>query len=47
LLGNAKEFSTFTKGLADTPNGYAGLKKVVSPFILRRLKTDKAFPISP
>ncbi len=42
LLGNAKEFSTFTKGLADDPNGYAGLRKVVSPFILRRLKTDKS-----
>ena len=42
LLGNAKEFSTFTKGLADEPNGYAGLRKVVSPFILRRLKTDKS-----
>jgi SNF2 family DNA or RNA helicase len=42
LLGNAKEFSTFTKGLADKPNGYAALRKVVSPFILRRLKTDKA-----
>jgi non-specific serine/threonine protein kinase len=42
LLGNAKEFSAFTKGLADKPNGYAGLRKVVSPFILRRLKTDKS-----
>jgi non-specific serine/threonine protein kinase len=42
LLGNAKEFSAFTKGLADDPNGYAGLRKVVSPFILRRLKTDKS-----
>jgi superfamily II DNA or RNA helicase len=42
LLGNAKEFAGFTKGLADDPNGYAGLRKVVSPFILRRLKTDKS-----
>jgi len=42
LLGNAKEFKSFTKGLADDPNGYAGLRKVVSPFILRRLKTDKS-----
>ncbi|MCB2181262.1 MAG: DEAD/DEAH box helicase [Desulfobulbaceae bacterium] len=42
LLGNSKEFSGFTKELAKDPNGYAGLRKVVSPFILRRLKTDKA-----
>ncbi|MCD6430579.1 MAG: DEAD/DEAH box helicase [Deltaproteobacteria bacterium] len=42
LLGNAKEFSRFTKGLANDPNGYAGLRKVVSPFILRRLKADKS-----
>jgi superfamily II DNA or RNA helicase len=42
LLGNAKEFGSFTKGLADAPNGYARLRKVVSPFILRRLKTDKS-----
>lgn len=41
LLGNAKEFSRFSKGLAADPNGYASLRKVVSPFILRRLKTDK------
>jgi len=41
LLGNAREFSSFTKGLADHPDGYAALRKVVSPFILRRLKTDK------
>ncbi len=41
LLGNAKEFGTFTKGLADNPDGYANLRKVVSPFILRRLKTDR------
>jgi non-specific serine/threonine protein kinase len=42
LLGTPKEFSSFTKGLADNPDGYASLRKVVSPFILRRLKTDKA-----
>ncbi len=42
LLGTPKEFSSFTKGLADKPNGYAGLRKVVSPFILRRLKSDKS-----
>ncbi|MBI5556247.1 MAG: DEAD/DEAH box helicase [Deltaproteobacteria bacterium] len=42
LLGNAREFSGFAKGLADNPNGYAGLRRVVSPFILRRLKSDKS-----
>ena len=42
LLGNSKEFGSFTKGLANDPNGYAGLRKVVNPFILRRLKTDKS-----
>ncbi len=41
LLGNAREFAVFSKGLAADPNGYASLRKVVSPFILRRLKTDK------
>jgi len=42
LLGNAKEFSNFTKQLKENHEGYSRLKKVVSPFILRRLKTDKA-----
>lgn len=41
LLGSAKEFTQFTKKLQDTPEGYARLKQVVSPFILRRLKSDK------
>ena len=41
LLGSAKEFTHFTKKLQDTPEGYTRLKRVVSPFILRRLKTDK------
>ncbi|TKB27002.1 DEAD/DEAH box helicase [Desulfopila sp. IMCC35006] len=42
LLGNAKEFGEFTKRLGRHPDGYAGLRRVVSPFILRRLKTDKS-----
>jgi superfamily II DNA or RNA helicase len=42
LLGNAKEFGDLTKRLASHPEGYAGLRRVVSPFILRRLKTDKS-----
>ena len=41
LLGTPKEFSSFTKRLKEQPEGYAKLRSVVSPFILRRLKTDK------
>lgn len=42
LLGNAKEFTQYTKKLKESKEGYAKLKQVVSPFILRRLKTDKS-----
>ncbi len=42
LLGSPKEFTTFTKKLKENQGGYSRLKKVVTPFILRRLKTDKA-----
>ncbi|MBK5263034.1 MAG: DEAD/DEAH box helicase, partial [Peptostreptococcaceae bacterium] len=42
LLGTTKEFTTFTKGLADNTIGYAKLRKMIQPFILRRLKTDKS-----
>lgn len=42
LLGTAKEFTDFTKQLKEDQAGYARLRKVVGPFILRRLKTDKA-----
>lgn len=41
LLGTAKEFTGFAKQLKRDPSGYARLKKIVSPYILRRLKTDK------
>jgi len=41
LLGSAKEFADFTKQLQENQGGYARLKQVVSPFLLRRLKTDK------
>lgn len=41
LLGTAKEFTDFTKQLKEKQEGYARLKQTVSPFILRRLKTDK------
>ncbi len=41
LLGTAAEFTQFTKALSDHPEGYGPLRRVVSPFILRRVKTDK------
>jgi superfamily II DNA or RNA helicase len=42
LLGGAKPFATFAKRLADSPGGYAPLRRLLQPYILRRLKTDKA-----
>jgi len=42
LLGNKTEFGKFTKSLKDSPDGYKRLRTVVSPYILRRLKTDKS-----
>ena len=42
LLGTSKEFTDFAKKLKDDRIGYAHLRKVVGPFILRRLKTDKS-----
>jgi non-specific serine/threonine protein kinase len=43
LLGSAKQFSDFVKGLADRPHTpYAPLRDLVRPYILRRLKTDKS-----
>ncbi len=42
LLGSAKEFATFAKGLATAPNAsYGPLRELVAPYILRRLKTDR------
>src|SRR5437763_15491302 len=42
LLGSAKDFTTFTKRLADrSHNPYGPLRELVRPYILRRLKTDK------
>jgi non-specific serine/threonine protein kinase len=41
-LGTAKEFSRFSKRLAERPHGgYGPLRELVRPYILRRLKTDK------
>lgn len=42
LLGSTKEFTDFTKKLKENQIGYSRLKKIVNPFILRRVKTDKA-----
>lgn len=41
LLGNAKEFNNFIKGISENKTDYAKLRNIVNPFILRRLKTDK------
>ncbi|MEO6327216.1 MAG: DEAD/DEAH box helicase [Thermoanaerobaculia bacterium] len=41
LLGSPKAFSAFTKKMIDAETGYAPLKELVRPYILRRLKTDK------
>lgn len=41
LLGTAKEFSELVKQLKDKDD-YSKLRSVISPFILRRLKTDKS-----
>jgi len=43
LLGSAREFSSFAKRLTDRPhNPYGPLRDLIRPYILRRLKTDKA-----
>ncbi len=43
LLGGAKAFAKFCKDLADDPaRGFAPLRNLVRPYILRRLKTDKS-----
>ena len=42
LLGTTKEFTDFTKGLVGNTVGYGKLRKMIQPFILRRLKTDKS-----
>ena len=43
LLGNAKQFTRYTKRLAERPhNPYGPLRELVQPYILRRMKTDKS-----
>jgi non-specific serine/threonine protein kinase len=42
LLGSAKQFTAFTKRLAERQHtSYGPLRELVRPYILRRLKTDK------
>ena len=43
LLGSAKQFASYAKGLADrTHNPYGPLRELVRPYILRRMKTDRS-----
>ena len=43
LLGSPKEFTSYTKRLAERPaNPYGPLRDLVRPYILRRLKTDRS-----
>ena len=41
LLGTTQEFHEFCRNLSEHPEGYARLKAMVAPFLLRRVKTDK------
>jgi len=42
LLGNKTEFGRFSKKLKNNPEGYSRLRALISPYILRRMKTDKS-----
>ncbi len=43
LLGSATEFSRFVKRLADrSDEPYAPLRRLIQPYLLRRLKTDRS-----
>lgn len=41
LLGTSQEFKNFSKSISINPRNSLKLRNMVSPFILRRLKTDK------
>jgi hypothetical protein len=42
-LGTARQFTSYTKNLAERPhNPYGPLRELVRPYILRRLKTDRS-----
>lgn len=43
LLGSAREFTQFTRRMAEQPgNAYGPLRSLVRPYILRRMKTDRS-----
>ncbi len=42
LLGGAAEFTAFTKRLEAAEGGFAPLRRLTAPYLLRRRKTDKA-----
>lgn len=42
LLGSSEEFRGYCARLREHPEGYAQLKAMVAPFLLRRMKTDKS-----
>ena len=42
FLGSATAFKSFAAKLKKNPSGYSRLKKVIAPYILRRMKTDPA-----
>lgn len=42
LLGSRLHFTGFVRELANRESGYEPLKRMIAPFILRRLKTDKS-----
>ena len=42
LLGSAKAFGRACRAMADSREGYTPLRALVSPYVLRRLKTDRA-----
>lgn len=41
MMGTLKEFKGYVGELESGPSGYAPLRQVIAPFLLRRLKTDK------
>src|SRR5690606_527309 len=41
LLGSAKAFNGLCKSMAKSKQGYAPLRRLVQPYILRRLTTDR------
>lgn len=42
LLGTSMEFKEFARNVEEHPEKYGKLKSMISPFLLRRLKTDKS-----